>query len=272
MPSANVLLHSSSYYRKQTYKSGFESCGYTAIESMQYTPSSDDILLIWNRSKNREHIAKRYEAAGATVLVTENGYIGKTRALAVGHHSGAGAWYQGEGQRWPSLDTDIQPWRDDGDHILVLPQRSIGEDGVAMPRGWEVRIEKHLKTLTDRPIRIRKHPGKDKSKPPTLEDDLEGAWAAVTWGSGAGIKAIIAGVPVFHQLKSWIGADAATTNFDIENPYMPDRLPMLERLAWGQWTWDEIRSGEAIETTLRSRDERLFEESERRASGSSGSA
>ena len=251
MPSANVLLHSSSYYRKQTYKSGFEACGYTAIESMQHKPSPEDLLLIWNRSKNREHVAKRYEAAGATVLVTENGYIGKTRALAIGHHSGAGQWYQGETDRWSALDVPLKPWREDGEHILLLPQRSIGEEGIAMPRGWEDRMAVQLRKKTDRPVRIRKHPGKDKSKSPTLEEDLEGAWAAVTWGSGAGIKAIIAGIPVFHQLANWVGASAATSVFELEDPWIGDRMPMLRRLAWGQWNWDEIRSGEAIETTLR---------------------
>jgi len=209
------------------------------------------VLLIWNRSKNREAIAKRYEDAGATVIVTENGYIGKTKTLAVGHHSGAGSWYVGEADRWAPLGVELEPWREDGEHILVLPQRSIGEEGIAMPRGWETQIEQYLKKITKRPIRIRKHPGKDKTAPPTLEEDLQGCWSAVTWASGAGIKAIIAGVPVFHQLKSWIGAPAATTEFDIESPWMGDRMPMLRRLAWSQWTWDEIKSGEAVRTTLK---------------------
>jgi hypothetical protein len=133
----------------------------------------------------------------------------------------------------------------------VLLQRSIGEEGVAMPRNWPDTIAKKLKKLTNRPIRIRKHPGKDKTQPPTLEDDLKGAWAAVTWGSGAALKAIIAGVPVFHELAGWIGAGAATTVLDIENPWMGDRLPMLRRMAWGQWTWDELRSGEAMRTVMR---------------------
>jgi hypothetical protein len=251
MPCANILIHQSAYYRKHVYKAGFEACGYSTIEQMQYRPKEGDVLLIWNRNKNREAIAKRYEEAGAIVLVTENGYIGKTKALAIGHHSGAGKWYQGQEDRWKALDVELKPWREDGEHILVLPQRSIGEEGVAMPRGWETKIEQHLRKVTRRPIRTRKHPGKDKSAPPTLEDDLSGCWAAVTWGSGAGVKSIISGVPVFHQLKNWIGASAATTEMNIENPWMGDRMPMLRRLAWAQWTWDEIKSGEAIRYTLK---------------------
>ena len=245
MPCANVLLHNSSYYRKHVYKAGLAACGYSVIEQHNHRPGPDDVLLIWNRNKNREAIAKRYEAVGARIYVTENGYIGKTKALAIGHHSGAGKWYIGEEDRWATLGVEVKPWRKDGKHLLLLPQRSIGEEGVAMPRNWITTTTEKLKRLTDRPIRVRKHPGKDRSGP-TIEEDLEGAWAAVTWASGAGIKAIINGIPVFHHLKKWIGAPAATTSFDIENPWMGDRRPMLHRLAWAQWTWDEIRSGEAF--------------------------
>lgn len=244
-PSANVLLHQSAYYRKHVYSAGFEANGYRVIQDFHYVPKEHDVLLIWNRSKNREHIAKRYEEVGATVYVTENGYIGDTKALAIGHHSGAGKWHQGEKDRWSSLGIELKPWRKDGTHVLVLPQRSIGEEGVAMPRGWETRIEAKLKEITKRPVRVRKHPGKANAGP-TIEEDLEGAWCAVTWASGAGIKALIAGVPVFHQLEHWIGAPAASTTLEIESPWMGDRLPMLQRLAWAQWTWDEIRSGEAV--------------------------
>jgi hypothetical protein len=96
-------LHSSSYYRKHVYQAGFKACGYTPIEQHHYRPTPEDVLLIWNRNKNREAIAKRYEDVGATVLITENGYIGKTKALAVGHHSGVGSWHVGEEDRWSKL-------------------------------------------------------------------------------------------------------------------------------------------------------------------------
>jgi hypothetical protein len=249
MPCANVLLHSSSYYRKHVYRTGLEACGYTVIEKHDHRPKKDDVLLIWNRSKNREAIAKRYDEAGAKVFVTENGYVGDTKALAVGHHSGAGQWYVGPEDRWTPLGIELKPWREKGEEILIVPQRSIGEPGVAMPKGWEDRIVPQLRKTTDRPIRIRKHPGKDRLAKP-IEDDFNNVWAVVTWASGGAIKAIIAGIPVFHQLEKWIGAPAATTVMDIEKPWVGDRMPMLKRLAWAQWTWDELRSGEAFKWQL----------------------
>jgi hypothetical protein len=76
----------------------------------------------------------------------------------------------------------------------------------------------------------------------------------VTWGSGAGIKSIVAGIPVFHEMPNWIGAPAAKLGLDdIEQPFLGDRQPMLNRLAWAQWDLDEIASGEAISWVCRSR-------------------
>jgi len=248
MKVANILLHHSPHYRLQVFTAGLQTHGYRVVKDRNTQPDADDLLLIWNRSPGDERIAKKYEAAGATILVTENGYIGKTKALAKTHHAGAGEWYVGEHDRWAETGIPVSPWREDGDHLLILPQRSIGEIGVAMPRNWELLILNRLKRITNRPLHIRKHPGKNPTKP--LEDDLRNAWAAVTWASGAGIKAICAGIPVFHDLKDWIGAPAATCTYDIENPYLGDRSAMLHRLAWAQWTWEEIADGTAFKRLL----------------------
>jgi hypothetical protein len=117
-----------------------------------------------------------------------------------------------------------------------------------MPGGWLADVHKRLSRLTDRRLVIRRHPGPDKTEP---YDALRGAWAAVTWGSGAGIKALSVGVPVFHEFPSWIGAPAARLGIeDIEKPWLGDRLPMFQRLAWAQWTLAEIASGEAFRCLL----------------------
>lgn len=244
---ANILLHHSAHYRSDLFAEGFKRHGFVPIKSRSHRPTPNDVLLIWNRNPPQEKIAQDYERAGATVVVAENGYIGKTKALALNHHNGAGRWYVGDTPR--HMDIDVKPWRRDGDHILVLPQRSIGEKGIAMPRNWLNVTLEHLKRKTKRPIKVRQHPGKDRDVIP-LEDDLRGVWAVVTWGSGAGIKAMVAGVPVFYQLKDWIGRPAATSVMDIENPWMGDRYEMLRWVSWAQWNWDEIKTGEAFKWLL----------------------
>ena len=244
MKVANVLLHHAPYYRMHVFSQGFKAHGFHVVNDRNYHPDADDVLLIWNRNPKDERVAKRYEDVGATVLVTENGYIGETKAIARTHHSGAGQWHVGEHDRWAETGIPVAPWREDGEHILLLPQRSIGELGVAMPRNWEKMAVERLRRSTKRPVRVRKHPGKNTVV--HLEDDLLNAWAAVTWASGAGIKAICAGIPVFHDYKNWVGAPAASCNMDLENPCLGDRSEMLHRLAWAQWGWTEISDGTAF--------------------------
>lgn len=249
MKTANILLHKSAHYKAEIFGAGLKKHGYRIINDRNYRPqSTNDVLLLWNRNPPHERIAALYESEGARVIVSENGYIGEAKALAQRQHNGAGGWFVGEKSRWPKFNINLMDWRENGEHILVLPQRSIGSASVAMPRPWLCGIQKRLQKITDRPIRVRRHPGTTKSRP--LELDLGNAWCAVTWGSGAGIKAICAGIPVFYDFAKWIGAPAATCNFDLEKPYLGDRMQMLHRLSWAQWTWEEIERGEPFKWLL----------------------
>ena len=249
---ATVLFKPSVSYRRDAFEAGLRDIGYDLLPTPLSSPSKDDLLVLWNRSHYEEGIARRYEGVGAAVIVAENGYIGsdenghKLFAMSKHYHNGAGKWNVGASARWKGT---IAPWRESGDFILVLPQRGIGCSGVAMPRGWEVGATRRLALMTKRPIRVRRHPGASKEDPYLA---LVGAWAAVTWGSGAGIKALAYGVPVFHDFSMWIGAMAASRleAADIEDPMMGDRQPMFERLAWAQWSLAEIQSGEAFRCLL----------------------
>jgi len=53
------------------------------------------------------------------------------------------------------------------------------------------------------------------------------------------------GIPVFFEAPQHVlGAAMCRDVRSINNPPMPDRLPAFERMAWAQWSLDEIRSGE----------------------------
>lgn len=258
---ATVCLPASGHYGREEFLSGLDRAGFAAApywpgetRRLEPQPGAGDVLVVWNRQNRFDAMARRFEAAGNTVIVAENGYIGDDRkgelyALAKGNHNGAGKWRIGETERWSSFGVELQPWRTDGSHILVLPQRSIGPDGVAMPLGWTNGVVRRLKAITGRPIRVRPHPGK-RPHPP-LDPDLQDAWCAVTWGSGAAIKALVAGIPVFYELAKWIGAPAAVHGIaDIEAVKMGPREPMLHCLSWAQWRRAEVESGEAFEWLL----------------------
>lgn len=188
-----------------------------------------------------------------TKIVAENAYLdgpgGPYCALAVGGHNGSGRLQPRSSERLERLGVTFKPWRDTGNHILVCPSRGLQSSVVRQPEGWLDRTVEELRKVTDRPIRIRQHPGNWKITPPKvpIEDDLRDAWACVIWASSVGVKSLIAGVPVIYTAPHWICAEAAGNRIaDIESPPMPDRAPAFERLAASQWTLDEIASGEAF--------------------------
>jgi hypothetical protein len=251
---AAILLRPGSHYRADAFADGLRRHGFEIVERPHRSPRPQDLLVIWNRGRGNEPVADSYERAGARVLVAENGYIArhggsKFYALALGHHNGAGRWYVGERPRFPIPD---HPWRESGRHVLVLPQRGIGERGIAMPSTWQQRVLARLQKMTDRPVLVRPHPGHRRvSRNIALEDQLAGAHCAVTWGSGAGIRALQLGIPVFHEFSRWIGASAAARlDGQIEACNTPDRELLWTRISWSQWTLGEVQTGEAFDALL----------------------
>ncbi len=234
--------------RWDAFKNGLERCGFVVAMDKLFEPKEGDVFVTWNRFPGVEGICRQFEAVGALVLVAENPWIkpvGEKRggmvALCQGHHNGVGAWPIGDSTRWSSFEIELSPWRTSGERVLVLPQRGYGELGIAMPPTWGQTVMSRISKFTNRSIVIRQHPGLFRPKEP----DFSKAWCAVTWASGAAIKALVAGVPVFYELKDWVGKAAAKYGLrDIENPFLGDRLPMFERLAWAQWYLDEVESGE----------------------------
>lgn len=250
MPRAlNLLRHSIS--RRPAFAAGLVAAGFEIVDRLE-RPESDDLCLTWNRSAGFHETAQMFEQAGAQVLVAENGYLGKSWlgdewfALARWHHTGAGQWPTGSNSRWDSLAVELKPWQQGGREVVIFAQRSIGEPDIRSPHAWA----ETTKQMTGG--RIRQHPGTFEPRV-SLEDDLRDARCVMTWNSGAALKALMLGVPVFYDFPKWIGASAA---LPLEawktEPKRCDeaRLAMFRKLAWAQWRVTEIESGEAFRTAL----------------------
>jgi hypothetical protein len=238
------MLRDSQHYRRDAFDEGLKRAGYE-IHSHIANPGPGDVLVIWNRY-SRWHIeARRFEAAGARVVVAENGYLGKSWlggewfALAIGHHGGSGQWVDGGPARWDSLGVEMGPWRERGTNTVILGQRGIGEPGIASPDGWAESARRQLGQG-----RIRPHPGKG-SHAVDLARDLADANMVVTWASSAALLALLWGIPVRYACPGWIGAGASIPLMS-EGPLKRDdeaRLAMFRRLAWAQFSLDEVRTG-----------------------------
>ena len=132
---------------------------------------------------------------------------------------------------------------------------------------WALETIMHIRRHSDRPIRIRPHPGDKKSldhcqqlghltKLHRLRDvsmsinedycrDLKHAWAVVNHNSSPGVGALIEGVPVFltDPEKSQCREVANTDLSQIENPILFDRERWVHRISQFHWNWQEISDG-----------------------------
>jgi len=251
MRKAVNRLRQSLHYRRERFSRGLATAGFSPTDDLS-VPEPGDVLLIWNRYTGYDEQAQFWESKGGTVLVAENGYLGKHWrgqewfSLALGHHAGAGDWQNGGPARWDSWQVDLAPWRVGGTETLIFGQRGIGEKGIAAPSGWAERVQRSIGG------RIRPHPGKE---PPrvALTDDLEKVQQVVTWNSSAALTALLEGVPVWYGFPQWVGAGAGRPLS--EWPGLPkrvdaDRLGMFRRLAWTIWTIEEIENGKAFSHLL----------------------
>lgn len=207
--------------RLDAFRSGLRKAG--------HEEGDGDLFLCWNRFAINAHKADAVEARGGQVLVVENalwgnGFLGKKwLSISVRFHN---TWQPfGGPERWDSLGFELPPLRTSGETV-ILPQRGIGPIGMRMPNGWALDAQRRHGG------RIRHHPGQREAIP--LEDDLANCGHAVTWASGAAVKALMLGIPVTSEMPGWVCEQDNTE---------AGRLAMFRRLAWSHWTLEEIADG-----------------------------
>lgn len=262
MKRAYLQIRDKPSYRREAFVAGLQAGGFHVEDRLPSTPPGPgDALLIWNRYSTNELSADTWEKQGGTVLVAENGYLGRDAAghqlyaIAVHGHNGSGTWPDRKGgkgleetadygARWKALGVELDRLKLDGEHILVCPNRHFGMRGFAMPQDWEASTVKQLRAHTKRPIRVRPHPNGGTPERP-LAADLENCHAVVIWASSAGVHALVAGVQVFCTAPWWILKACAQQRLDGIDQHWGcgEREPAFERLAWAQWTVEEIAAG-----------------------------
>jgi hypothetical protein len=156
------------------------------------------------------------------------------------------------------LNLELQPWRTNGQHILVCGQRDGGWSmkGLDMPT-WTLETVKQIRQHTDRVIVVRPHP-KNPINPglfkkfanvrlstsTSLQQDLSNAWASVFFNSSSCVASVLAGVPVFASDPDCVAWQVSNTNLEkIEMPLTPAREQWLWDLSTAHWTDDESRTG-----------------------------
>jgi len=157
----------------------------------------------------------------------------------------ASGWEAPDWPRWAALGIRIQPWRRQGQHVLVVAQssthmRCVAGQGASWWRGAVAMLKRH----TDREIVVRGWRSDKRALAATLSESLRDAWALVTWSSAAANEALLAGVPVFAAGPCAASPMAERDLTRIETPIYPDgRAAWAAALAGRQWTLDEMRAG-----------------------------
>lgn len=170
--------------------------------------------------------------------------------------------------RWQQISRDLgiclQPWRNQGNHILICLQRNGGWSmrGLDVIE-WMDSTILEIRKYSQRPIVVRTHPGDKKiasylkinhksvslSVKADLKQDLANAWATVVYNSSPSVASVIEGIPIFLTdpipQHSQTVAVANTDLSTIENPVLFERQAWIEKISMCHWNFDELRSGTA---------------------------
>lgn len=241
----------------EAFCSGLRRHGVPHVRVPQGEIVDADCAVFW--SIKRDDVIDRQKKRGRRYLVLELGYMGD-------RHHWASIGYDGlngradfctdnvPGDRWEKHFAHLmRPWRTGGRGCdLVIGQvpgdASIGHINIM---SWLGDI---ARALDGRDMVFRPHPLAADMPTPRgmrrsmgcLVGDLRSARRVITFNSNVGVDAILHGVPVVafdqgsmvrsvarHGLPGW--------------PVYPDRTAWAHRMAYCQWTRDEIANGDAWE-------------------------
>lgn len=222
---------------------GLRALGHDILPATQ--PLDGDFLITWSpwRRSRREAIMLHYQRDRRPVIVMENGWLSPIHGkayfqMALDGWNGAGIFPAGYSERFHSWDVPLKPWQQGNDKsawvALVAGQRGHPFDDRSSPIDWHKTV-----ALADWPEnRIVR---RDRDSPVPLAKQLAVTAEAHVWTSNLASHAIIAGVPVVQH-----GPNLMVSNLASRPGQMlrcPDRAPELERLAWAQWSTEEIMGG-----------------------------
>lgn len=198
---------------------------------------------------------KNYRAAGKEVLVMERGYLGDRFAwtsLAWNGLNNRGTVHVPEdgGHRFSQFH-ELKPENPSGTYILIAGQvpgdaALCGRDlnpwyAEQAARDWRLAVKFRPHPLAYRRAgAVKPVPGAETING-ELSDALAGAAMVVTFNSNTGVDALMAG-------KTATAEDEGSMIWGVT-----DRESWAHRLAWRQWTLDEIRDGSAWEVVTHGR-------------------
>lgn len=195
---------------------------------------------------------------GLNFLYTDSGYFNQpTENNPKGkklYHRVAYNKFQGEtifdvpDDRFNQLGVITRPWTKKGEHILIAPpsqktfrllERDENKDE------WIDRVIKEIKSVSDRPIKIRHKVGNrgERIRQNPITKDLENCHCVVTGNSIIATEAITLGIPACVLDENAASPVSINKLSDIETPIRPNRKQWWNSLAYQQYTIEEVETG-----------------------------
>ena len=234
-----------------------------------------DVAVIWSvlwrgRMEKNKKVWDDFRSQGKPVVVLEVGGLRRnvTWKMAINgiNRDADFANHVFDDKRWPLFKLELKPWQQTGNVIVICGQHHNSEQWKGLPKlnSWVEQQIKIIRKYCDKPIVVRPHPRNpfnfDEKKYPhvrvnlpkrdhsTYDDTdfkkiLRSTWAVVNHSSNPAIEAVINGIPVFVS-ESSLCHDVGNTNVaDILHPALPARQNWANRMAYGEWTAEEIGQG-----------------------------
>lgn len=259
MPAAYLHLPDHFSDRSQAFVEGCSRLGFDVnLGSPVSRLRHDDLGVVWNLTGRSNHAAQMAREGGGALIVAENGYTGTDQnghqyyALALDGHCGSGRWYAPDDSRLQILDIDFKPWRQTTTRrALIAEQRGIGSPLMRSPAHFGATMTRELAKRGYNGF-VRPHPGANKDANGPLLESLEDKDCLVVWSSNCATEALINGIPTYYNAPHIITAGAAAKFATLDNHNFTDeaRRIAFSRLAWAQWTLEEIADGVALDTLL----------------------
>jgi hypothetical protein len=196
-----------------------------------------------------------YKSKDIPVFVIDYGYCKRTNHA---HDWRTGHWQLSLGglnkipdgdfgsSRWDALGIEIKEHGGDSDGYTLLCVQTTGDASHGMNESelqqWAYAQNRKYQNLLIRPHPLQEHLnyGLPVCPAKTMQEALSRARLVVTGNSNSGHDALLNGVPVVATIPgaAWEPLSGETL------PSMELRTSHFHRLAWGQWTWAEFRTGE----------------------------
>lgn len=240
---------------------GLKICGERVRLVEEHEPRNAAAVAVmfgWGKLRHREILRAQTSIGGKTLVVNFGSLKRSNGFYTVGWNglNGRGEYFNENSppDRWENLGIELRPWNQRGNNVIISGQ--VPTDGsVALVDilQWCEEQAISVRCWTNRPLVFRPHPlarhvpfeipGAIRSER-SLSEDLEDAWAVVTYNSTSSSMAVIEGIPVFTADRGSMAWEVSNHDLKkIEAPVLLDRTQWAYNLAYTQWSLSEMKAG-----------------------------